>query len=556
MSLALFTKNLQQKNFLMAQKPIWCTAWSILAGLCIALSLPPYTIPGLIWVAFLPFLLLLYFPIESSKKLFFYGWVTGLAATWPTFNWVFEGAPYTWLGVQSYVISSLLGIFGLGLPTVLFALAFGSFLVVARKLVRDDPWDILTLGLLWGVIEYSRVLAYSFYPFQLGSGAIVGEHMTFAITAYAFSELENIRQFVTIIGPYGLGAMAVAVNSSIFYILRRRLLPRGGITLLREVLIFLAIGFIFFVVAVKTGQVLKTKFLSTTRTINIALVQLASSPEDVIQPGHFSRTRALITSLVRSLISAGDSFDILLLPENVGVFNSRRGPPKLSAEDVKKFLGGTNYRVMIEGSFPDMGAEKDRIAIFDTASGLASIYDKRFLMPYGEYMPDFLKYPLLFFGKNRFLTSQIQMTPGEKPAVQQTKIGNIATLICSEILSPQLIRSSARNGGEILVFTAAITMLRGAPKYHEEVMAAAKTWATMTRRYLAYAGNAEPVFVIDELGNIQWENPNMNPGIVIQKARLNSAQTPAVQYPFGFLIVAGVFLGVVGALKIRNTKEL
>lgn len=84
-------------------------------------------------------------------------------------------------------------------------------------------------------------------------------------------------------------------------------------------------------------------------------------------------------------------------------------------------------------------------AFFLDKSGIRGIYDKMHLVPVSEYSPFQLSHAL----KMRFAYNQL--TPGEKPVNFLAPQGCFSTLICFEIIFPELARAAVNNGAEYLI---------------------------------------------------------------------------------------------------------
>jgi len=73
-------------------------------------------------------------------------------------------------------------------------------------------------------------------------------------------------------------------------------------------------------------------------------------------------------------------------------------------------------------------------------------YDKMHLVPFGEYVPLSSFFP--FFNS---LVGIGNITPGEKAVVFQFPRGTFGTLICFEVIFPELCRKFVRNGADFMV---------------------------------------------------------------------------------------------------------
>ena len=82
----------------------------------------------------------------------------------------------------------------------------------------------------------------------------------------------------------------------------------------------------------------------------------------------------------------------------------------------------------------------------DREGRVASRYDKRLLVPFGEYVPGRAR-----FGWLRGLEGPGETTPGDADAVADAPFGRFAFLICYEAILAGPVRDAARGGAELLV---------------------------------------------------------------------------------------------------------
>ena len=535
---------------------IFYTFWSIFSGLAIALALPPYAVPGLIWVALVPFFALLYFPIKSERQRFFFGWIAGIAATWPTFGFFFDAAPILRFGAEGLWTSYGLAVFGSGLPVLFFAVMHGAFLVVARRLILNKAFDVMTLASLWALFEYVRTFAYSFHPFAAGSGAILGDHMSFGLIGYGLADYENVRQFAAVIGLYGLGFIVATSSAAAFWLLRLWKQFFEGIVsrkvFYRQTTVFSLAGAAVFSVMLFAGPMLKTWFIDFSRSVRVALVQMNLTPEDYADPQHFEKIGKTMEPFFTSLRENKEPFDVVLAPESSGIFN-RPNKPVPTLDEVKKLLGQDSYRIIFDGIYARRG--ENQLAMYDNETGFVSKYSKRFLMPYGEYMPTLVAAIFRAFGQGDILKQGIAFVPGTENAVRDTRFGKVGTMLCSEILSPQLIRETAKDGAEIFLFSSSIAILRNSPKYHSEVLSMTKIWAAATRRYFVYAGNNEPVFVVDPAGNLVWQSQDVQPKVHVVEVKLTRGKTFYANHPFAFIYTISAYLVGVAFVTMKIKRK-
>ena len=132
---------------------------------------------------------------------------------------------------------------------------------------------------------------------------------------------------------------------------------------------------------------------------------------------------------------------------------------------------------------------------------VTNVYHKRYLVPFGEYAPAIID---LFPPVVRKLTNTPAgsgFAAGTVPHVLDLPRGKIAPLICFECISPELVVSSTRAGGELLVNVSDLAWFHES-SIGEQMIAFSIFRAIENRRYLAFAANTGPSAVIDPRGKV------------------------------------------------------
>jgi apolipoprotein N-acyltransferase len=83
----------------------------------------------------------------------------------------------------------------------------------------------------------------------------------------------------------------------------------------------------------------------------------------------------------------------------------------------------------------------------DPVNGLGERYDKRFLVPFGEYQPFSQQLGFIY----RHISHRPNLSPGKDPVVQRLRGIPYGFLICYEAIFPSLVRETVRAGARLLV---------------------------------------------------------------------------------------------------------
>jgi apolipoprotein N-acyltransferase len=173
-------------------------------------------------------------------------------------------------------------------------------------------------------------------------------------------------------------------------------------------------------------------------------------------------------------------------------------------------------------------------------------YDKRHLVPFGEYTP--LRAWLPFLEK---MSVQIgEFFPGKSYAPIHTLLGNVGVLICYEGVFPHITRETVRNGAEVLVNITndAWYDRTSAPYQH---LAFYVFRAVESDRYVLRAANTGISAIIDPQGRIHGKTPIFEPAVVKGGFSLKDTLTPYVRYGDYFVLLCVVLLAVIMILGLR-----
>ncbi len=534
--------------------------YSLFSGLAFSFALPPKALPGLEWIAFIPFLGILLFNLKTKRDYFILGFLSGLVAMGRYLFWFLNSAPLDWVGIFSFFWSAAIVGFIWLLTIAYFAFWFGLFILFIKYFKSGKILDVFLISLSWPVFELLRTFFYSFYPPVIGKGNIIGSHMALGIFGYSLADYPSLRQWAAIGGDYFLSFILVLVNAAIFYLLNlsvknKKLIAENSKLFLKRyypslfsVLLIIAVALIIFIGG---GRYLVGKYITPSAKINTAAVQL-NFPSEVWSSFNYPQTVfSEIKGMLDGIFSQKPLVDLIVTPEGAD-FTRFSG---ISLKNIQGLLGSERYRVIIDGSYGGAGRDKNNLAVFDNSQGFLGTYAKRFLMPLGEYLPAAIEYPILVlfphwmadFGYRWYL-------PGSQSGIFQVEFGKIGALACSEIISPELIREEANLGAQIIAYSVSDSIFRGSEELQAQNLAMAQIRAAETRRSIVYASNGERSFIIGPSGDILWLAGKLDSQSGYADAPLNSDLTPYDRFGDWFVYFSALILVLWQLLKSLAEK--
>lgn len=524
------------------------------SGAFLGLSAPGYEQSYLAWFGLVPFMLAI-FSSPNGRTAFARAFVfgAGYTLTYGTFlltlnsAWAWISPEFTtitaafwWLlcGLHQAIIFGIIGFIARKLPLTsnLVPEHAGSKLFLPVLIVMPLLWTIMlnkvgnspmTLGFPWTMLEYSQ-----------------------------YRNLELI-QIAKIVGGIGIGAIIVLVNTAIFITaislsktftcsvlpLRSKI---TAVTTLLWVTIGLA-GILSYGNSVLNANA-SFKNSATITNANSGLNANASSGNS--GPEAACDSKQIVASLIQGNISGkadGTRAAAILerylrmsaeAPKGLCLWTEWAMPLNLSEPASNITLNGLLTLARLQGQTWLIGAlEKDNQSrMFNTVYALGAdgkavepTYRKRQLVPFLEHMPEFIsKTPL----QNIIATispGEVDMQPGNKPNVMNTADARVGALICLEVVSPELVNSSVRDGAQVLT-DLSNTSWYHSPMVGQQMIAFSVMRAVETSRAVLFSTTTGPSAMIDPRGRIITESKPKTAVVLTNKIPVNSEITPFVRW--------------------------
>ena len=409
---------------------------AIVSGILVGLSvILPDILGALAWISLVPFFVALLPQLGVAvpvRRFFLAGFLYYLFYGLTYFHWFWALFPldFTGLGDAESIVVILLGWVGL---SALYALLGGALFLLLALFTRLGTFRrapaLATAILPVLFVLYEFILTLDWWGVPWGKLAI------------SQSAMLPVLQTASLFGSYFIAALIVFVNISLAFLLTfhgsrmKRALP-FAIALFAMILNTVTGIFLYQGVPVLEKE---------AKTVKIAVVQGNNpSQEDITDLESFEGYIAL------SVKCAEEGADVILWPESsIAGAISDDNYFGLYAKDfahsygVHLIVGATSYRD---------GNEYNTMTYFDREGNLVSLYDKRHLVPFGEYVP----YRTFF---ETFIPPLVEVTmldqdntPGTDPAIFDCgEDGKLGGLICFESIYERLALDTVRAGAEVFV---------------------------------------------------------------------------------------------------------
>lgn len=443
------------------------------AGLALGWSFVDFGFWWLPWVAVAPLIAIA--EAAPVRRAFYLGWLGGIAGIACAFVWLIHAFQV----FGGFALRTALGLF---VPLVVWmGLQIGAF-VGALAWLGPLPLG-LAAPLTFSAVEF---LFPTFFPWRI------------AHTQY---RLVPLLQSGEIAGPYLLGFVMVWCNAGLVRLVRTREIAP---------------------LATASGALLVLVVLGAQRAEQIEVLRAAapSLPVGVVQGNigverkgdraFFRRNLEEYRRLSRQL---ADEAALLVWPETVAQ-HPLRTDERMPAPETHPFAD-TPRPLVFGGLAIGDGPEGRRLYnsafLAEPGGAITGRYDKRILVPFGEYLPFATRFPWL----RRVSPASGHFTPGGAPTLLATPEGvRVGALICYEDVIPGPTLEAVRLGANVLVnLTNDAWYGVSAEPYQHQALA---LWrAIETRRDFVRATNTGLTAAISASGAVVAELP-----IFVAEARL------------------------------------
>jgi apolipoprotein N-acyltransferase len=498
---------------------------AVASGLGCAAAFPPWDMGPLAFVALAP--LLVAMGGVTPRRAAGLGYLSGLSFYLATIWWVintmttYGGMPVALsliaLGLLAGVLAGYTGTFAW-----LYALGAPSLPVPLRPAAA---------AALWTALEFLRSFLFSGFPW--------------ALLGYTQYRQPGLRLLAALTGVYGLSAVLMLVNATLAETVGCWARRAAGHGWRRDLM--LAWGLAAVTLAGAWGYGVEWwRDPTGGPAVGVGLLQGNIDQAVKWDRGHQVRTLETYERLARQ--AAVERPSLIVWPETAVPFFLRR-EPELGAR-VRAVAAATGVPMLV-GS-PDLGADGllyNSAFLIGTDGRLAGRYDKRHLVPFGEYVP----LQRVFFFLDKLVTGIGDFGRGESATVFAGDPGRFSVMICYEVIFPTEVREFTRAGAQFLVnITNDAWFGRSGAPYQHLAMAAIR--AVENGSYLIRAANTGVTAIIAPTGEILRQTPIFTEAVLTGTIRLRQGHTPYARYgdvvAWSCLVfLAGYSLVLVGARR-------
>lgn len=237
--------------------------------------------------------------------------------------------------------------------------------------------------------------------------------------------------------------------------------------------------------------------------------------------------------------------DLVVWPENA-VDGDPARLPELRERVLAslRLLEGTPLLAGVITDGPREGTFRNTMVHFGPDGQRRDAYVKRKLVPFGEYVP--FREALDWVPPLRRVPSD--GVPGDSPGVLDIAGARVGTVICFEVIFPELVHSQVRRGAELLV-VATNNVSFGRSAASDQHIAFSQLRAVETGRWVVHAALSGSSAIVDPDGRVHQQTGLFEQAVIRREIPLVQGRTPAL-WLSGLIAWSAVALSTAGVLWV------
>jgi len=396
--------------------------FAMISGLILTASFAPSPLDWLVWFALVPLLRSLH--DESAAHAFLLGLVAGLVHYLTLMYWIVPT-------LQNYGYLNFLTSCGALLLLCLYLALYPAVFSYLFCRMKGSRFPAFTMASLWVGLEIIRAHFLTGFPWCL----------------LGYTQFRNLFliQVADLVGVYGISFMIVLANGLIYRLLFHRDAPqRTGLKWeITGVLLVAAFSLVYGQYRLAGGE----HQSEGEKSLKAAIIQGNIDQSIKWDPAYQEQSVDTYHRLTRS--TSLFKPDLVVWPETAMPFffqDNEKFSPRLfemsKEAGADLIFGSPAYERTRTGT-----QYYNRVYLLSRNGEFAGYYDKVHLVPFGEYVP----YRWLFPFFRHLLHAAGNFASGKKTDPLRLKNHSAGVLICFEVIFPELARTQARKGAEILV---------------------------------------------------------------------------------------------------------
>jgi len=521
----------QLQNFGRKTKSSWRTqtpalAMCAIAGAFLGLSAPGLDQGFIAWFGVAP-LFAFIFSARSTKTACLRAFVFGACYNMVYLHWFLTLDPaWAWFSPK---FTALTATFWWLFASFHQGTIFGVFAIIARKIplkinsIRSDALPTLfALPLLW-VLLFNKL----------------GNHPIFVGIPWSmleYSQYQNIEllQIAKYIGGIGIGATIVMCNTALFLVF---------VTLMRRTTTVVDGNGILKMAPYPSNR----ECIASVAVVTMLLAVIFTYGHNaVLNPAEAEEKPVVISILQGNLagtIHGASSADVVTryvkmserAPLGICLWTEWVLPISLNENkailDLLLTLSKSQNQDWLIGALEREGKKTYNVVCGLTSAGRAvePTYRKRYLVPFGEFIPQWLA----DYGVQGLIATsspnRCNLQPGTAANVIKLNRGSAGVAICLEVVSPELVNDSVRDGADIITDLSNTTWFHS-PNVGQQLIAFSVMRAAETSRSVSFSTTTGPSAIIAPSGRILGRTKPHQEEVLSRSTSRRTDITPFVRW--------------------------
>lgn len=438
---------------------------AFLTGVLLILSFPFFSFSFFAWIAFVPLGFYIY-KTDKGILALWGGFLSGLIFYFGSTYWIFNVIhTYGRLNVFLSLLVTLLLVLYLSLYFALYG-------YIQFKLLKKFSLAgaLFMAPFLWVGLEFARNYLLTGFPWNL----------------LAYSQFKNIHiiQAARFTGPYGISFLIFLFNSLILYLILSEKLKRK---IIFTVSVILVIGITW-----SYGYYTVNSTENSGKSLMVGGVQ-GNVKQEVIRQKTKGR-EVLKRQLELSKQTLKEEAELVVWSESSIPYYFKRNPSLQKL--LKNFTEKERITLVLGNMYSDSSGLRNS-AYTISRGKIQKRYDKRHLVPYGEYVP--LREWLFFVEP---LVEEVgTFVPGKSAVLNHIRKYDFGIPICYEVVFPENIRAFTQKGAHFLVNITNDAWFGKSPASAQHLSTVVFR-AVENKRYIVRVANTGISAIISDTGRI------------------------------------------------------
>lgn len=488
------------------------------------------------WVSIVPAALTLVGILHRERvklvRIWLYGLVFFVGYYLVAYHW-FLGLPsldFTGLGTAETLLVTLLGWLGISLlQSLCGSVGFVLFALIARRIPigRFEIIKPVLAGAMWGIFEWSQTFFWTGLPW--------------ARLAIGQTECLLMLRSSAFLGSYFVTFVIVSINFGIALMIAERDKIKMCTTFVSVLMVLnLLLGCI-------SGAVYKN---NDGDTYNVAIIQ-----GNIVSGEKWDMPVQDILDLYieQSFLVSQQGVDLIVWPETTVPITVDGNPSQASRIRSAAVMCEADILV---GMFTrnEEGMLQNSLVLFRRDGSVCEeTYEKRRLVPFGEYVPMRGLLEILIPSLTEVAMLEDDIAPGMDSGIIDWNGVSIGSLICFDSIYEKQTIDSVRDGAQLLILCTNDSWFDGtvAMSMH---LAQAKMRAVESGRSIVRAANTGISAVIDERGTVVNELTPMTCGSMVCNVSVSENETLYVKMGNAWVYISMIFV-FASVIAVCNKKS-